>query len=270
MFKGIKTHFRRAFISQIGFLFKDKKTAFITGFIISLLSIVAGWIPDGLNEFFFEKDAKGIILFGIAIFILTILILCAYKLSEELEYDIYEEEPEKRKVLILFLSDNKPNKDQIEEIIQSLKEISNLEEKIEKIQNSDIKNWRMPLEAIKFHLPKLEKIIVVTSPSSSKKFNLFRLLSETVFNKKLNFVEKKAADFESVKHIFNLIRKTFEELEKENYKDKDIIIDVTGGTKPVSIAGALTTSYYPSRKFQYISNVDYSVKSYDVRLISRD
>jgi hypothetical protein len=119
-------------------------------------------------------------------------------------------------------------------------------------------------------LPKLEKIIVITSPNSSKKFNQFRLLVETIFNEKLNFVEKKADDFESVKHIFNLIRKVFEELGKENYKDKDIIIDVTGGTKPVSIAGALTTSYYPSREFQYISNVDYSVKSYDVRLISRD
>jgi Asp-tRNA(Asn)/Glu-tRNA(Gln) amidotransferase C subunit len=129
VFKGIKTHFKRAFISQIGFLFKDKKTAFITGFIISLLSIVAGWIPDGLNEIISGNFLKGILLFVIAISSLSLLIAYAYKLSDELEYDILEEEPEKRKVLILFLSDNKADKNQIEEIIQNLKEIPYLEEK---------------------------------------------------------------------------------------------------------------------------------------------
>ncbi len=45
-----------------------------------------------------------------------------------------------------------------------------------------------------------------------------------------------------------------------------MIIDVTGGQKPTSIAGALMTLYY-DREFQYVSTQNYKVKSYDVRPI---
>jgi hypothetical protein len=269
--KEIKTHLKRALSSQFGFLFKDFKTALVTGGIIACLSIVAGWIPDGINEFASGNRIKGVCMFFTALGILLVLVICAYKLSGELEYDIDEEEPEKKKVLILFLSNVRADKDQIENTIKNVAETPDLEGKIEKIQNSkDMRNWRMPLEAIKLHLPKLKKVVVITSPASSKQFNQFKKLVETVFNKNFEIVEKKAKDFESVKHIFNIIREIFEELEREKYKAKDVIIDVTGGTKPVSIAGALTTPYYPDRKFQYISTTNYSVKSYDVRQISHD
>ena len=51
---------------------------------------------------------------------------------------------------------------------------------------------------------------------------------------------------------------------KYKAKGKEIIIDITGGQKLVSIVGALQT-LIKDREFQYVSTSDYNVKSFDIR-----
>jgi len=276
--EGAKIHFRRAFISQFGVLFKDKKTAFVTAIIIVFLSIIAGWIPDGLNEivsalWFKEGNlTRGLFLLLSAVSTLFILSLWAYKSSGNLDYEIFSDEPNQKKVLIVFLSSFRGNSDtrkMLRSLIAKVRSLNSLEEKLEEVGSSSFKSWKMPLKAIDFHVPKLEKLIVITSPESSTYFPEFRHLVEAVFGEDIDITERKSSSFEDVRESFEIIKGIYEEL-SGRYKDRDIIVDITGGQKPVSIAGALITSHYPERKFQYVSTNDYSVKTYDVRLVSGD
>jgi len=266
--EGAKIHFRRAFISQFGFLFKDKKTAFVTAIIIAFLSIIAGWIPDGLSEIvsaLYFKDgnlARGIFLLFSAVLTLFILSFWAYKSSGNLDYEIFSDEPNKKKVLIVFLSSFTGNSDTrklLKFLIAKVQNLNDLEEKLKEVGNSSFKKWKMPLKAIDFHVPKLEKLVVITSPESSSYFPEFRQLVEAIFGEDMDITERKSSSFEDVRELFEIIKGIYEEL-SGRYKDRDIIVDITGGQKPVSIAGALITSHYPERKFQYVSTNDIPLK----------
>lgn len=276
-------HIKRAFISQFGFFFKDKLTAFWTAVIVVFLSIVAGWIPDGLSEIlsavlFDGNLKKGLTLFGLGAFILFILTCLALRYSEEGKFEVFEETPGKKKVLIPFLSAVAPRgelKDSqiLLEEINKIPEGKSFKEKIDLVQNNPLlRSWRMPLEAIKYHQPKLERLITITSPESSKQLTAFKELVRKFFGKEIAeaIVEKQVSSFENIKEVFNILDEIYEELAKEGYRNKDAIIDVTGGQKINSIAGAFMTSFYNDREFQYISTNTFEIKSYDVRLITDD
>ncbi len=272
-------HIKRAFISQFGFFFKDWKTAFFTAIVFVALSLVAGWIPDGLSEIIsarFSHDGnlvKGIFLFASGLLILGILTFLGWRYSEEAKYEVFEDFPEKKKVLIPFLSNVRGNEKTVMDEIEKLRELSTVEEKIEKVnESSTIKSWRMPLEAIKYHKPRLERVIVITSDKSSKHFNAFKELLKEVFGKEVSdmLVEKKVKSFENIKELFNALNEIYKELREDKFRDRDTIIDITGGQKTSSVAAAFMTAYYSDREFEYVSTEDYTVKSYDVRLITDD
>ncbi len=272
-------HIKRAFVSQFGFFFKDWKTAFFTAIVFVALSLVAGWIPDGLSEiisvkFFHDGNlVKGVFLFAFGLLILVGLTFLSWRYSEEAQYDVFEDFPDKKKVLIPFLSNVRGNEKTVMDEIEKLRELSTVEEKIEKVnESSTIKSWRMPLEAIKYHKPRLERVVVITSDKSSKHFNAFKELLKEVFGKEVSdmLVEKKVKSFENIKELFNALNEIYKELREDKFRDRDTIIDITGGQKTSSVAAAFMTAYYSDREFDYVSTEDYTVKSYDVRLITDD
>jgi len=272
-------HIKRAFVSQFGIFFKDWKTALSIAIVSVALSLVAGWIPDGLSEiisakFFHNGDiTRGTLLFVFGLSILGILIIVGWKLSEEARYDVSEDFPDKKKVLIPFLSNARGSEKNILDEIEKLRELSTVEEKIERVNElPSIKSWRMPLEAIKYHKPKLERVVVITSDKSSKHFNAFKELVKEVFGKEVSdmLVEKKVKSFENIKELFNALNEIYKELREDKFRDRDTIIDITGGQKTSSVAAAFMTAYYSDREFEYVSTEDYTVKSYDVRLITND
>jgi len=269
-----KVHLKRAFVSQFGLFFKDKTSAIFIASIVTLLSIAAGWIPDGLSAFFFEGDQKkGTLMLGIGVLILLSLTYCAWKFSEKGKFEPFEDNPERKKILILFLSAPKVKDSQILlEEIKKIQETGTFSEKIHIIQKSSVKSWRMPVEAVKYHLPKLKKIVVITSPQSSEYLDNFKKLLESVFGEEIPGIvtEKQISNFENMQEVFNILDEIYEELTKEGYRNKDAIIDITGGQKINSIAGALMTLLYNDREFQYISTNTFEIKSYDVRLITDD
>ena len=268
-------HFRQAFVSQFGLLFKDWRTTVITGFVIILLSLIAGWIPDGLTALFFDGEKeKGIKMLSVSLSLLAFLLLLGWWVSKKGSFDVSVKKPEKKKVLVLFLSSLRGKEEDFQKDLTSLisRELS-----FKDVNATSLRNWEMPLRAIAYHGEKLEKLIVLTSPQSSKQFALFKELAFSFFKKnpKLlsvleNVQEVKINDFEDIEEVFGALNTLYQRLNKEGYKDKDVIVDVTGGQKTVSIAGAFMT-LYRGREFQYISTNDKeNIKSYDIEFVPED
>ncbi len=256
----LKSSFKRAFYSQFGVFFSDKVTALAVFVILVLISIALSWIPDALATFFPSGKKGSFFMLGISFFILVGLYLFAVYHASEVEFDVFEAPPDKKKALILFLSVLR-NEESMKEVIRNLKAGK------ESLKNFDLnrfERWRMPYEAISYHLPKLENVVVITSNRSSPQFSTFKELVRTVFPKDLNVEERKLKSFESVKEIFKEINSIYKALKNSGIKERDVIIDVTGGQKTNSIAAAFMTLYY-DREFQYVSTQNYKVKSYDVR-----
>ncbi len=272
-------HLKRAFVSQFGVFFKDGKTAIFTVFVFLFLSLSAGWIPDGLSEiisagFFHDGNLeRGVVLFVSGFLILVFLAFLGYRYSARTQYDVFENSPDRKQVLVPFLSTARGDEKTILEDIEKLRELSSVEEKIERVNElPSIKSWRMPLEAIKYHRPKLKKVVVIASEKSSKHFGSFKELVKEVFGEDVSsmLVERRVESFEDIKGLFDTLNKIYEELREDHFRDRDVIIDITGGQKTSSIAAAFMTAYYNDREFEYVSTEDYTVKSYDVRVITDD
>ena len=258
----LKSSFKRAFYSQFGVFFSDKGTALAVFLILILVSISLSWIPDALSTFLPSGKEGSLLMLGTSFLILLGLYFFAVRYASEVEFDVFEAPPDKKRALILFLSDLR-NEESVKKVIENLKTGK------ESLKNFDLnrfERWRMPYEAISYHLPKLENVVVITSNRSSPQFSTFKELVRTVFPKDLNVEERKLKSFESVKEIFKEIDSIYKDLKNRGIKERDVIIDVTSGQKTNSIAAAFMTLYY-DREFQYVSTQDYKVKSYDVRPI---
>jgi len=238
------------------------------GFFVVALSFVAGWIPDGLAALIWE-DEKGKALFMLAVGLITLffLLLLGRFLVSARRYEVVQDKPSKRKALILFLSKAaKLNEESWRKLQNSLFLAESREEKMELINSkeSPVRSWTMPVKAVEYHLPKLETVYVVGSKDSSPQIGYFRELLQSLFPEAtLSIREREVSSFEDFEELQSSLEKIYEELKGEGYKEKETILDITGGQKLVSIVGALL-SLYSGREFQYVSTNDYSVKSYDV------
>lgn len=75
---------------------------------------------------------------------------------------------------------------------------------------------------------------------------------------------ERAWDFEEFDELFRALEKMAELFESEGVRERDIMIDVTGGQKPNSIVGAMLT-VNRRIKFQYVqTNTPYEVIAYDL------
>ncbi len=245
---------KNAFSSTLG-----KFLNWQTFLILTALSLAISWIPDGLSAIldqFIPKEELSYIQVGIGFIILIILFLTgSYFIRKQLpNLEIISEPPTKRKNLILFLSPSNTDTSQI----NSFEDFKNVRTP-----------WQMPAIAIKYHLPRLENVFVILSSASKKQFKDFESLIKRLFpDKNLNIIPiglDKNINFENVEELKDIIEQTYDLIKKEyRAKNKEIIIDITGGQKLVSIIGAMQT-LIQDREFQYVSTSDYSVKSFDVR-----
>jgi len=272
----VRVSFARALSSQLGAIFSDTLSLIVLFFLIGGLSIVAGWIPDGLNEICFGEKAKGLKMLLPAVAILSAFLYLGKKTIGNSKYAVIQEEPKKRKALILFLSPIWASLKETESFLKELSNLPSVEEKLKLINNKEIGNkfpfrsWRMPAEAVKYHLPKLEAVKVITSEKTSPQFSTFVELLKVLFpEKELKVEQLKISSFEDFREIEEALEEAYSSLKEAGYKEKETILDITGGQKIVSIVGALL-SLYSGREFQYVSTIDYSVKSYDVEVVKND
>ncbi len=253
------------------------------------LLVSLGWFTDSLFEWLadlgdFLNDGKapsagwlplqrvvGVVVFPM---LLIWLLLQAKKARERLRPRIVEDDnPPQACGLILFLS--VLNDQKAKEIEEALALIDGMEGFRERFGDTP---WRMPLEAIHHHRGRLRVLGLIPSsairerPGSIGQLPLFqRLLDrlsldielvtpghrDTRFSRGLDFER----DVEHLSEATELLYRHFRS--EKGLSAADILIDVTGGQKPTSVAGA-AVALAEGRRVQYVSTVDYRPRLYDV------
>lgn len=210
---------------------------------------------------------------------------------------IQNSNPSKAKALILFLSPigidlpNRPSdRPVIEQILASEQEIGVSEESVREQFNG---SWRMPLEAIAYHFERLEQVVVIpsadsqarngsTRPGTHHEMATFRALVEKLTasrrvecrsmaelipelqqpSKPLeNFAS--GTDFEDAEALVECVELAYDYLLQRNLPAYEVIVDITGGQKVPTVAGA-AVALAEGRRFQYVSTVNYVLREYDV------
>lgn len=130
-------------------------------------------------------------------------------------------------------------------------------------------SWEQLLRAITKHAEqsgKPDKVVLLGSPGSSgttKRFEECRAFIRRFFPEiPEDAFERKEADFDSLEDLIHV----YEGVIRAEVKRKgEIMIDVTGGTKVVSIAAAMVTLEHPEIEFQYVETHDEKrIRSFNV------
>ncbi len=214
---------------------------------------------------------------------------------------------EKRKHLVLFLSNLPPvfNKTAgVPEWLPLSEDIHPDIQKIESLKRKDPRRyrwqWEMPLRAIAHHLEKdnskedtLQTVTIICSKKSisqikhfstictiyrqlqGKHFYLLAQKSENTsslipLSPAIDITPFQGYNFEDFDEIVSAMDRLLLEFAKKGFSERDIMVDITGGQKPTSIVGAAMT-FNLKIKAQYVqTNAPWKVISYDVVLSSSD
>lgn len=247
----MKARFVRDAHGIVGALFGTKQLSFKNFLFVLAVVFFIAWVPDGVvNLFSADKFWLGLsqiaVSVGVGLWIRQVMHEAVLKASLPLGVDV--QVSKNAKGMVLFLSDKKGE---------------------EGLQNSvfDIKNNRkMPLCALWAHKESLKKVLVITSAKSIKEKEDFmvdvgRYMPELV--EKTEFLDEHGGEFDDAEKIYGLLKKAFEVLEvKEKMHPNDIVVDITGGSKIVSIAGAIFTLPV-GRQMQYVDS-NGNAKVYDM------
>lgn len=201
--------------------------------------------------------------------------------------------PEEARALILFLSPLSSGSGNDTDMVRSLIEANgspNHESFLSKALRDRFQGpWRMPLEAIAHHYAALDHLVTIPSSghidpqaggSSNSKRSTHAI--EADFHKLITCLTpagghpialhpiaelgdrwQTGADFESVADLVECIEAAYGYLDHQGLNDADILVDITGGQKPSTIAGAIV-ALAEGRRFQYVSTHDWAITRYDV------
>lgn len=243
-------------------------------FLVSL-NLASSGVYDILHGQFYCSQLLIFAIFGL-------LVVTVFQLAKEaatrVNLDIEQTDtPQLCKSLILFLSPPGTDKEWLQQARTNEHEGQIQEEKLrQKIQ----KSWRMPIEAVAYHLDRLEKIVVLSSSDSPgstdgtfRDFALFRDVVQWITRSKkslqivglreLGLPEDQGVDFENAQALVDALNKAFSWLHAQGLKDYEILVDITGGQKVPTVAGA-AIALGEGRRFQYVSTRDYKVRTYDI------
>ncbi|MBE7546929.1 hypothetical protein KsCSTR_23080 [Candidatus Kuenenia stuttgartiensis] len=281
----------------------------LSPFIITLCVLLsAGWATEVFWDFFEYLTKENIMLHRLLKIVSVVFFFSmAYLLYRKrnvffrprTRYFSYDENPEKRKHLVLFLSNLPKKLEETNGIPKGLHLIYEIDKDIETIellkqepQHPILWKWEMPLRAIRHHMGILETVTLICSPESinqvymflhlCEKYNSFRqirfyLLARKGDTNKLLQLSPDVTingyqgfDFEEFDRLSHALWFLLSEFKKNKYKEEEIMIDITGGQKPTSVIGASMT-FNLKIKLQYVqTNLPWHVVSYDVLLSSAD
>ena len=225
----------------------------------------------------------GDILFIILLpLILLLAWLYAHRAARHVQPHIREiEDPRRVKALIMFLSPNgEKDKALVKDLLAQGGDISDLA-----LRKQFQSSWRMPVEAIAYHLERLEQVIVVASQRTEPEVDTFKALiagltrchaTEKKMLKVLSLPELDAelpsqVDFESVKEQNDVLNGVLDILtEFHKLPRHEIMIDITGGQKVCGVAGAMV-ALSKDWRVEYLSTMQpEKVKEYDITIETRD
>ncbi len=243
-------------INVVKTLFGTDKIGIKTIGIFLLFSIIAGWLPDGIIAIFsayFKDTNTAWLQIGFTFVAFLGLFIWLRRVADNIELAVKVDiNPASAKGLILFLSENKTN----------IKEY----EQVTKI--SDMKtNWQMPIMAIDYHKNSLSKLIIITSKESNYQMQDFKeAIKSLISDFDLSRLEcyENTINFEDANEVFNALEISYNKLISEAIKKEQIYIDLTGGTKVVALTGSIF-ALPEDRVVQYISTTDRKVRLYDLQ-----
>ena len=233
----------------------------------------AGWLPDGLAAMVFSSEdwRTGLIQFSLA---LVVFVFFGFLLHREIRkanrIRVVVAVPPSARVLSVFLSSLGRFKEAERRLLE---EGAAFPEITREFLSSTC--WHMPLTAIGHHAERLEAIHVITSAGdtgSSCQYPLFREITERFFpGIPMEEMKDGGVDFEDIAAVHDLIDRFYDRVDASpvRYEPNDVIVDITGGQKPNSIAAAMAT-LAEGRRFQYVSTRDGSVYSYDLVQVSAE
>ncbi len=118
-------------------------------------------------------------------------------------------------------------------------------------------SWQQVLKGIKPHLGRVSRIVLIASHENRQLSELaLRWLAFYLGDSVQVECHPESANFEDVNDLYFALSSVVERLQSESFRESDIMIDATGGTKVASIAAALATLTYKNLKFQYVTNTD--------------
>ncbi|MGB9618949.1 MAG: hypothetical protein ACPL7K_00895 [Armatimonadota bacterium] len=254
------------------------KQSIVLVFAIALFSVNANLISDGLGLFLTPGRSLVTGTLFLALFAFAVRFGLRRIASGMKLLVVQDDKPATCKVLILFLSP-------VGKDIQIANDIAErkLRADIHQLADRQLFNgsWRMPLEAIAYHLNRLEKVIVVPSADSPGKtdgtfreLDLFRRTvaamcanpPEVISAHELGADGENGVDFETAAALVGVLERVYDSL-RQQYPFYEVLIDITGGQKVPTVAGA-TVALDVGRRIQYVSLRDYSVRVYDFTVSS--
>jgi hypothetical protein len=127
-------------------------------------------------------------------------------------------------------------------------------------------SWEQLLRAIREHQPRLQRVLLVCSSGtggSAASFPACRKMITHYFPQlDAARVEMHEASFEALDELLALYHRIIAE---EASRKREIMIDVTGGTKVLSVAAAMVTLEHPEIEFQYVETAgDKRVRTFNV------
>lgn len=155
----------------------------------------------------------------------------------------------------------------------SLDEDINELEKLKSTSPYNYWNWQQILRGLQPHQSSLKQVYLIGSDKSSGYYEHAKRFVESYFKGRGISVKKleEPINFEDFPKLVRAIKKAVDVFKESGIKEKDIIIDVTGGQKTASIAAAAVT-LNSEVTFQYVQtagrNGKYDVLAYDVTVRS--
>lgn len=266
------------------FLRKYRWRALLPGWLIL---ISGSWVADGLKgevlfgdwpwgRLFAEHRWLGLAL-AILCFVLASLWLYSYRRDFERVRNLSQDRCTPHRSLVVLVSPPKPVPDVEQDGSlclpapdgREIRTTGDLNHDIDHVLSvPDIRwNWQQLLRGVRPHAGTIERVCLVgssdkTETGSFQHLDLCKKMLQPYLGDEV-FITRhpQKVDFENFKHLVEELRGIVTAEKRAGMTDEDIIIDITGGLKTASIAGAAIT-FSTEVTFQYVQT-NGEVSAYD-------
>ena len=230
---------------------------FLVSFVITL-----GWFGDTLLDFFHtllhvESHPWLKLVIGILPFMLLVYVAWqrwrqAQQKRVKLKIEASEITPHAG--MIIFLS-----------AINNPKHIEQLNQSDWAVLDAKRFSWKPVQRGMEAHTQRLNTVWVICSPESGEQYAWFEAMFQELYPE-VSFIRQDVGSFEDISGITDALEGILSDLPKD-IDESDVVIDITGGQKPASIAGMMVSLVNANREVQYVqTNAPYDVKTYDYEI----